>query len=120
MGHLIGGLADEYYTSEVSVQDFYPAGTEPTEPNVTTLVDFDSKWKDLVKEGTPIPTPTSTKNSPDYDRVGAYEGGGYVSKGVYRPTQHCTMNTIVYDDFCPVCLRTLKSMIDYYSLEKSE
>ncbi|MBO4489007.1 MAG: hypothetical protein J5741_05050 [Bacteroidales bacterium] len=118
MGHLIGGLADEYYTSEVSVQDFYPEGVEPTEPNLTTLVDFDSKWKDLVEEGTPIPTPPTFKSSPDYDRIGAYEGGGYVSKGVYRPSQHCTMNSIAYDDFCPVCLRTLEAMIDYYALEK--
>ncbi len=115
MGHLIGGLADEYYTSEVSVQDFYPEGVEPTEPNLTTLVDFDSKWKDMVEEGTPIPTPPTLKSSPVYNKVGAYEGGGYISKGVYRPTQHCTMNSIVYDDFCPVCLKALEEIIEYYA-----
>ena len=115
MGHLIGGLADEYYTSEVSVQDFYPAGVEPTEPNLTTLVDFDSKWKDKVENGTPIPTPPVTKNHPDYNRIGVYEGGGYVAKGVYRPTLHCTMNSISYNDFCPVCRETLEKVIQYYS-----
>ncbi len=115
MGHLIGGLADEYYTSEVSVQDFYPEGVEPTEPNLTTLVDFDSKWADKVPSGTPIPTPPVSKGHPDYDRVGVYEGGGYVAKGVYRPTLHCTMNSISYNDFCPVCREALEKVIQYYS-----
>ena len=115
MGHLIGGLADEYYTSDVSVQDFYPAGVEPTEPNLTTLVDFDSKWADMVEPGTPIPTPPVTKNHPNYYRVGAYEGGGYVAKGVYRPRSNCTMNSIIYNDFCPVCRKALEQVIQYYS-----
>ena len=115
MGHLIGGLADEYYTSEVSVQDFYPEGVEPTEPNLTTLVDFGSKWADKVESGTPIPTPPVSKGHPDYDRIGVYEGGGYVAKGVYRPTLHCTMNSIIYNDFCPVCRETLEKVIRYYS-----
>lgn len=115
MGHLIGGLADEYYTSEVSVQDFYPDGVEPTEPNLTTLVNFESKWVDKVPSGTPIPTPPVSKGHPDYNRVGVYEGGGYVAKGVYRPTLHCTMNSIVYNDFCPVCKETLEKVINYYS-----
>ena len=115
MGHLIGGLADEYYTSEVSVQDFYPPGIEPTEPNLTTLVDFDSKWADKVPSGTPIPTPPVDEDHPDFNRVGVYEGGGYVAKGVYRPTLHCTMNSIIYNDFCPVCRETLEKVIRYYS-----
>ena len=97
------------------LQDFYPAGVEPTEPNLTTLVDFDSKWADLVEPGTPIPTRPVTKNHPDYNRVGAYEGGGYVAKGVYRPRSNCTMNSIIYNDFCPVCRRALEQVIQYYS-----
>ncbi len=115
MGHLIGGLGDEYYTSEVSVQDFYPAGVEPVEPNLTTLVDFESKWKNMLPEGTPIPTPVTGKNPPEYNRLGVYEGGGYVGKGVYRPAQHCTMHQIRYNDFCPVCKKTLEEVIDYYA-----
>ncbi len=115
LGHLMGGLGDEYYTSEVSVQDFYPAGIEPVEPNLTTLVNFDIKWKDMLEEGTPIPTIPVKKGEPNYDKVGVYEGGGYVSKGVYRPAIHCTMHNIAYDDFCPVCKRALESVIDYYS-----
>ena len=56
-GHHFAGLADEYYTSDVSYlpQDKRP---EPWEPNATALHDpANLKWKDLVEAGTPIPTP---------------------------------------------------------------
>jgi len=58
-GHSFAALADEYYTSDVSYQT--PAVTvEPWEPNVTALLDPASlKWKELVKPGTPVPTPWS-------------------------------------------------------------
>jgi hypothetical protein len=56
-GHCFAALADEYYTSDVSYQT--PEITvEPWEPNVTALFDPSNlKWKELVKPGTPIPTP---------------------------------------------------------------
>jgi hypothetical protein len=57
-GHSFGGLGDEYYSSSVAYSDFYPAGVEPWEPNVTALLDPDDlKWKSFVEEGTPLPTP---------------------------------------------------------------
>jgi hypothetical protein len=57
-GHSFGGLADEYYTSPVSYEDFVAPGTEPWEPNVTALLDpARLKWRDLVEAGTPLPTP---------------------------------------------------------------
>jgi hypothetical protein len=66
-GHGFGGLADEYYTSQVAYEDFTPPGTEPWEPNVTALLDPKNlKWKDLVAEGTPLPTPW---NQDAYDLV---------------------------------------------------
>ena len=111
-GHGFGSLADEYYTSDVAYQDFYPTDIEPLDPNITTLVDFDSKWKDLVEDSIPIPTP----DTPEYkDKVGVFEGGGYVAKGVYRPYEDCTMKSISYDNFCPVCKRALQRMIDFYT-----
>ena len=45
-GHGFVGLADEYYSSSVAYDDFYPLNVEPWEPNITTLVNFDSKWKE--------------------------------------------------------------------------
>ena len=57
-GHSFAGLADEYYTSQVSYEDLQPAGSEPWEPNVTRLADpLKPKWADLVEPGTPLPTP---------------------------------------------------------------
>jgi hypothetical protein len=57
-GHSFAGLADEYYSSQVSYEDLQPAGSEPWEPNVTRLSDpHKLKWADLVEAGTPLPTP---------------------------------------------------------------
>ncbi len=111
-GHGFASLADEYYTSDVAYQDFYALDVESTDPNLTTLVDFDSKWKDLVEEGTPIPTPDMEKYE---NKVGAFEGGGYVEKGIYRPAHDCTMKSIKIDNFCPVCKRAIQQMINFYS-----
>lgn len=57
-GHSFGGLGDEYYSSQVSYNEFYPRGVEPWEPNLTALTDAGRlKWGDLVAQGTPLPTP---------------------------------------------------------------
>jgi hypothetical protein len=57
LGHSFGGLADEYYASEVSYNDFYPKGTEPLEPNITALLDpANVKWKSLLSPGISVPT----------------------------------------------------------------
>ena len=111
-GHGFAGLADEYYTSDVAYQDFYPLNVEPWETNITTLVNFDSKWKKLIDEDTPVPTPNEEKYK---NIVGLFEGGGYVEKGVYRPKMDCTMKSISVNNFCPVCKQTLQELIDIYS-----
>jgi hypothetical protein len=57
LGHSFAGLADEYYASEVSYNDFYPKGVEPLEPNITALLDpANVKWKGLLSPGISIPT----------------------------------------------------------------
>ncbi len=57
LGHSFGGLADEYYASEVAYNDFYPKGVEPLEPNITALLDpANVKWSDLLSPGIPVPT----------------------------------------------------------------
>jgi len=112
LGHSVVGLGDEYYTSEVSVRDFYPEGVEPVEQNLTTLVDFDKKWRHLLAENTPVPTP----NTDEYSNVvGVFEGGGYVAKGVFRPWRNCTMKEKVYNGFCPVCKEAFEEVFWYYS-----
>ncbi len=113
-GHSFAGLADEYFSSEVAYDDeFYNLKCEPWEPNITTLIDFDNKWKDLLPTNTPIPTPL---NETDVDKIGVFEGGGYLSKGIYRPMNHCMMRD--YAPFCPACSRAILRMIDYFSDKK--
>ena len=57
-GHSFAGLADEYYTSQVSYEEFNAPGSEPWEPNATALLDPTRlKWRDLVETTTPLPTP---------------------------------------------------------------
>jgi hypothetical protein len=110
IGHGFGGLADEYYTSDVAYHNFFDLNVEPWQPNITTLVNFESKWKHLVDAATPVPTPVS---KPYDDVCGVFEGGGYVEKGVYRPAVNCRMKTNEAEGFCPACQEALTKMIEF-------
>jgi IgA Peptidase M64/Peptidase M64 N-terminus len=107
-GHGFGGLGDEYYTSEVAFDDYYNLKVEPWEPNLTTLVNFDSKWKNLIDSATPVPTPREAKYG---SHVGVFEGGGYSAKGIYSPMDDCRMKSNITHDFCPVCQRAIRAVI---------
>ena len=111
-GHLFLGLGDEYVEVGSSYNDMYPTNVEPWEANLTTLTNFNKKWKDMLDKDTPVPTTYDPQNP---KKLGAYEGGGYVSKGVYRPRYDCLMNTLSGNDFCPVCIRAIKKQIDFYT-----
>ncbi len=110
-GHVLLGLADEY-CGNVSYNDMYPLDVEPWEPNITTLTDFNHKeWKKMLDPRTPVPTPLNPK---DNQKLGVYEGGGYVTKGVYRPWPNCLMNNLHNtDEFCPVCKTAIQKHIDF-------
>lgn len=97
-GHSFAGLADEYYYDDMYVQYYYPH-TEPWEQNITTLKDFDSKWKDMLDAG----------------QAQLLEGAGYQSKGVWRPAMDCRMHTNKADSFCPVCQRAIGRIIEFYT-----
>ncbi len=113
IGHSIFGLADEYYSSEVSVEEFYNTEVEPWEPNITTLVDFESKWKDMLHRKTPVPTPDDEEKYGD--KIGVFEGAGYMAKGVYRPFYDCSMKSVGFNNFCPVCKRAITRVIESYN-----
>ncbi len=173
-GHTFGGLADEYYTTDVAYEDFYPEGVEPFEPNITRMSDPDNlKWKDLLTPGLPVPTEwgqqtydslgaaretlgkdhdeqvtelkaegvsadslakvekrfrasmkelndrilSFMQNHPLRGKVGAFEGGGYLPKGIYRPTVNSLMNQFNTSDksFYPVNEQAIRKVIEYYS-----
>ena len=150
-GHSFGGLGDEYYSSQVSYNDFYQKGVEPWEPNLTALVDKNNlRWKHFIEQGTPVPTPWEKAEydslgrerakldrlAPDYyakreplyqaerqilkttkyaGKVGAFEGAGYISEGLYRPAVDCRMFSLSLVDFDPVCTAAINRVIDFYS-----
>jgi hypothetical protein len=171
-GHSFAGLADEYYSSSVAYNDFYPKGREPQEPNITALLDPKTlKWRDLVDPETEIPTPWKKdaydredakyqeerkllnqaiaeasrsgapadtiakleenethhaaihakwaeeflKRSRWAGKVGAFEGAGYASTGLYRPTLDCLMFSRRMQPYCPVCARAVEATILRYT-----
>jgi len=110
-GHGFAGLADEYYTSTVAYDEFYPLNVEPWEPNITTRVNFDSKWKKLIAKDTPVPTPAEEK----YINVtGLFEGGGYSAKGIFRSEMDCRMKSNGSKGYCSACRNAVKEMIEFY------
>lgn len=110
-GHQFGGLADEYFDSEVSYEEMLDTTKEPWNPNITTLVEFDGKWKPLISKGTPVPTPRNKKFKGE---TGVFEGGAYMSKGVYSPAMDCKMKTNTAKEFCPACQNAIKQMLELY------
>ena len=170
-GHSFAGLADEYYSSSVAYNDFYPRGHEPDEANITALLDPDNlKWRDLIEAGTELPTPwekdTYDREDTAYKKerkllnetiaeaatsgasaekiaelednetrhaaihaqwaqeylarsrwagtVGAFEGAGYSSTGLYRPALDCLMFSRRVQPFCPVCERAVEAMVNRF------
>ncbi|MCU0362996.1 MAG: IgA Peptidase M64 [Bacteroidales bacterium] len=111
-GHGFAGLADEYYSSEVAYEEFYPLNVEPWEPNITTMVDFGSKWKALIAPGTPVPTPAEEKYR---NTTGLFEGGGYSARGIFRPEIDCRMKSNGPKGYCNVCKSAIEAMIRFYS-----
>lgn len=118
-GHSFAGLADEYAYDYEAIP-MYPHDIEPWEKNITTMVDFKSKWSDMVKKGTKIPT----EQPADLDKpnakkekwqIGAYEPAGYSMHGVYRAYPDCRMRTNNNPEFCPVCQKAITELVKFYT-----
>ncbi|UCH98586.1 MAG: peptidase M64 [Candidatus Aminicenantes bacterium] len=130
-GHSFAGLADEYYSSVVAYNEFYPQGVEPTEPNITALLDPQNlKWKHLVTKRTKIPTPWEKEKYEQMNglqkrahlakkefqnQVGVFEGAGYSSEGLYRPMANCIMFSRANIPYCKVCEEAIIKVIQHYT-----
>ncbi len=171
-GHSFSGLADEYYTSSVAYNEFYPRGIEPVEPNITALLDpAKLKWSQYVTPGIAIPTPWEKEEFDRMDneyqkirqqinekiarmkregasekdilqaeeeserlskqhadkmdayleksvfagKVGAFEGAGYSSEGLYRPMLDCIMFSKGAKPYCQVCEQAVIKVIEQYT-----
>lgn len=109
-GHSFAGLADEYFYKDDVLTTWNSSKEEPWEQNITSLKNFDSKWKFMVESKTPIPTPNTEK---DKILVGAFEG--LKGNGLYIPSHHCRMKTNDAEDFCAVCSLAIEKAILYYT-----
>lgn len=78
LGHSYAGLADEYFSPGSY------AGPEPVEANVTTSP-ATGKWDRWVGYVDPVS---------DIGAIGYYEGGKYVSDGIYRPSADSIMRSL--------------------------
>jgi hypothetical protein len=171
-GHSFAGLADEYYTSAVAYNEFYPQGVEPREPNLTALLDpARLKWKILLTPGPAVPTPWEKEEFDALDggqqkiraevnarlarlkregapreqiekteqeaealsrehaqkiddylahsrfagQVGAFEGAGYASRGLFRPMVDCLMFSKGAKPLCKVCQQAVIRVIRFYA-----
>jgi len=149
-GHAFAGLGDEYYSSEVAYNEFYPLTVDPWEPNVAILKNGTVKWNHLIQDETPLPTPWGKAaydslgkalmtldrsdstfkekyqqvyqqreqlflNQQYRGKVGAFEGSGYSSEGLYRPFIDCIMFSKSLVGFCPVCSTAIEKMIDFHT-----
>ncbi len=127
-GHLFVGLADEY-VGGTEMSDLYFPNVEPWEGNITTLTNLDTKaWGRLLPEANREESTDRSgwelnpqnPQSPDFNpkkpwKLGIYEGGGYLQRGVYRPWPNCMMNWFHrIDVYCPVCVEETKQTIELF------
>ena len=55
------------------------------------------------------------QNDPYHGKVGAFEGAGYASQGLYRPMIDCIMNRKKAKSFCRVCREAIERVIKRYT-----
>ena len=110
-GHSLMGLGDEYIEKGNTVSALYPEGKEPWEANLTRFVNFEGKWEKQIAEETPIPTTVAEGTTEKDWVIGAYEGGGYLEKGVFRGWPECMMKALT--EFCPICKDAINRYLDY-------
>jgi hypothetical protein len=111
--HSFAGLADEY-TGNVAYKQMYPEDQEPMEANITRNLNRETlKWRHLLSPDVELPTPELPQPEASQKQlVGAFEGGGYVRKGIFRSEQDCWMGSLRKDEgFCAVCREAIRQTI---------
>ena len=89
----------------------YPKGVEPTEVNITALLDpVNPKWKHLMDPGLEIPT---IYNDSLKGKIGVFEGAGYSAKGLYR--SRLTVGFFTNNQYNEVGRIAIQKVIDHYT-----
>lgn len=74
-----------------------------------SIVEMDNLSKEFKQS-----TNSMLKSQKYHGKVGAFEGGGYLAKGLYRPEIECIMLSFNRSDYCNVCSEAIEKMIDWY------
>jgi hypothetical protein len=113
LGHYLG-LNEEYEGGGRTELEFAPEIKEPWSQNITFETDRTKvKWKKLILEDTPVPTPRSFWQSTTRGPWGVYKGG-YAdsdSQRSHKPGFQCVMSS--GKRFCPVCNKGIEEKISY-------
>ena len=105
LGHTFGGVADEYTYGG----SHYPLSGARYRPNVDTNSNLHTiKWARFI-------------GKPGFEKVGAYEGGYYRPRGVWRPEKNCIMKSLTRGiGFCAVCQEAIvKKICNYCNIRYS-
>ena len=77
-------------------------------------IDMAKSWYDEKSILRDLEVKAYLESSAYAGKVGAFEGAGYASTGLYRPSINCIMFTRT-NYFCPVCQEAMVGVIDSYS-----
>jgi hypothetical protein len=111
LGHMVGGLGDEYTGGTASY-----GGGEPGAPNLSRNGTRTVKWNAYIDPRTPVPTVPTQVADQNRD-VGVFEGATLGTTnyryGLFRPVADCRMNGNA-PAFCPVCYEALRDALRGY------
>jgi IgA peptidase M64/peptidase M64-like protein len=95
---------EEFETYEKGIQDRRKALRARHAPEA----EMDALFKEELEHVRPL-----LGRPPNGGKVGAFEGAGYRTKGLYRPSSDCIMFTRNPERFCRVCARAIERVVDW-------
>ena len=108
MGHMVGGLCDEYRNDTLDY-----TGGEPSCANMTANTNRATlKWRDFVAPSTPLPVATGCGGLDPVQDAGAFQGGmARYRSGIWR--QACNARMVSNQpEFGPVAYDRMKQVLD--------
>lgn len=108
MGHMVGGLCDEYSTDTTTY-----TGGEPGCANMTINTNLATmKWRDFVNPASPFPVATGCGGLDPVQDASAFQGGAArFGAGIWRA--HCNARmTSNRPEFGPVAYNRMKEVLD--------
>ncbi|QQS04934.1 MAG: hypothetical protein IPK50_22075 [Fibrobacterota bacterium] len=118
LGHAIAGLSDEYAGTGNGGTTFF-GGVPVRAPvyNIAATTEIDLiPWKVWISPSTPIPTPETE----EYDTtIGLFVGADYSVKNRYKPSQHCMMRGVTWNNALPPMCVVCREALAYKVISRS-